>query len=103
MIKEGCDSLNRRGYNLEHHLVVGKLWLKVGKYNADKSKAASRHNIEGLPTLRVRFIVLGKDEEQQQRMREVWKVQRQVWMDTLKEILGQKQNQQKELVTVKTL
>ena len=74
MIKEGCDSLNRRGYNSEHHLVVAKLWLKLGKYNADNSKAASRHNIEGLPTLRVRYIVLGKDEEQQQSMREVWKV-----------------------------
>jgi len=103
MIKEGYDSLNRRGCDSEHHLVVAKLWLKLGKHNADKSKAASRHNIEGLPILRACYIVLSKDEEQQQSMREVWKVQRQALMDTLKGILDQKQKQQKELVTIKTL
>ena len=99
----------------DHHLVVAILRMKLKKYNTRNPKVSPRYNTKLLqdpPTLRAfqialrnRYQVLADlvNEDQQQSIEDIWREQKQVWIDTSKEILGPQQNQHKEWITTETL
>ena len=116
MISPGCASVQRGRCGVRSTLSIGYIEIEAqdNLYNTRNPKVTPRYNTNFLqdpPTVRAFQIALSNryqvlvdlvDEDQQQSIEEVWREQKQVWLDTSKATLGPQQTQHKEWISTET-
>ena len=111
------DVRNKRGADAatDHHLVVGKVRLKLRKYcQATENKSHPRYNVSLLQeretkeafkvTLRNKYeALMNLQEEDETTVEQDWSQAKKIWHETCEETLGRKTREHKEWITRKTL